>query len=133
MPSLVVNRVRYSGEKYFYESPVLTNGLNVLSAENGHGKTTFSSLIYFCLGGNPRFFKDNVSEKHIEIVEDKNNFAELEVTIGNDKFNIRRFIGYNDIIIRKNGSDEVEILPVFKVGSSELFSHWISKKLKNQF
>lgn len=35
MGSLIIEKVKYSGDKYFYESPMLTNGINLIVGDNG--------------------------------------------------------------------------------------------------
>lgn len=130
MSSLVIKRLRYSGDKYSYESPEMGKGLNVLEAQNGHGKTTFSSLIYFGLGGNPSFFKSSVDEKHIQVTSDTNNFVELEVEIDEGKYTFKRFIEKNDVVVTDVEKKEAHVFPIFRNDSStETFPLWIASKL----
>jgi hypothetical protein len=130
MSNLVIKKIRYSGDNYSYESPDLTTGLNVLEAENGHGKTTFSSLIYYGLGGNPSFFKSGVDERHIQITSDSNNFVELEADIGEIKYSFKRYIGNNDVIVTDLEKAEAKVYPVFRNDSKTItFPIWIAKEL----
>ncbi|PIK13533.1 AAA family ATPase [Halobacteriovorax sp. JY17] len=130
MSSLVIKRLRYSGDTYSYESPEMGKGLNVLEAQNGHGKTTFSSLIYFGLGGNPSFFKSSVDEKHIQVISDTNNFVELEVDIDEKKYTFKRLIEKNDVIVTDVEKKEAQVFPIFRNDSStQTFPLWIASKL----
>lgn len=51
MGSLIVKKIKYSGEKYHYESPELNKGINIILGDNGSGKSTFSYFIEYALGG----------------------------------------------------------------------------------
>lgn len=130
MSSLVITKLRYSGDDYSYESPTLTNGINVLEAENGHGKSTFTSMIYFALGGNPPFFRSNVDERHIQITSDTNNFVELEVLIGEHPYSFKRFIEKNDVIVSDIRNGKANIYPVFRNDSETIsFPIWLAQSL----
>ncbi|WP_434950499.1 AAA family ATPase [Shewanella sp. HL-SH4] len=59
MGSLKINRVSYFGNEYYYESPKLKNGINIIVGDNGSGKSTFSFFIDYGLGGNVEHFKKN--------------------------------------------------------------------------
>jgi DNA repair exonuclease SbcCD ATPase subunit len=45
MGSIIINKVKYSGEKYYFESPRLHKGLNIIEGPNGTGKSTFINFI----------------------------------------------------------------------------------------
>ena len=79
MSNLLIKQVKYIGTDYIYESPILSSGVNILEGENGSGKTTFSSLIYFGFGGNVKWFKEDKNDDHQQIVNDKSNFVELSI------------------------------------------------------
>ena len=42
MGNLIIEKVKYSGDKYIYESPILTNGINLIVGDNGSGKSTLA-------------------------------------------------------------------------------------------
>ncbi len=125
MGSLVIEKVKYSGDKYFYESPLLTQGINIIVGDNGSGKSTFTYFIEYCLGSNIKYF-DN-KKRYDEIVNDTNNFIELDVNINNEKYKLKRFINKNDIFI--NYKEEYFSYAIFR-NNNEIFSDWLLEKLK---
>ena len=128
MAFLAIRRVKYDGNKYLYQSPALTNGLNVLEGENGTGKSTFANLIYFGLGGKVESFLAEKSERHTEVTGDSNNFVELLVSIDDKTYTLKRLIGTNDIAIL--GEDVSIVLPVTRRDSSQtVFSDWLLNTL----
>lgn len=128
MAFLAVRRVKYDGERYAYESPPIQNGLNILEGKNGTGKSTFSNLICFGLGGRVESFLKEKPKHHAEITGDKKNFVELLITIGGQSYTLKRFIGTNDIAV--NGDDVSDLFPVGRRGDGkEIFSDWILTKL----
>lgn len=134
MGRLAVRRVVYSGEKYSFESPYLNDGLVIMEGVNGHGKSTFMNLIYYGFGGRVQSFNkhdDNVSNKHNEICNDKNNYVELLIEINGKEYELTRYIGDNLIFIL--GEDEEVIQTcVYRKQSDEstiVFSDWILSKL----
>jgi hypothetical protein len=130
MGSLIIKQVEYSGDKYYFKSPKFSSGINVIKGDNGSGKSTFSYFIEFGLGGDIKIFnKNNVGEKYKEIIEDKNNYIELDVLINNENFKFKRFIGTNDIFIEfQNG--EVKKRCLRRQDSRYIFSDWLLSKLE---
>ncbi|MDC7997379.1 hypothetical protein [Gilvibacter sediminis] len=128
MKNLLIKQVKYIGSDYLYESPILTKGINILEGENGSGKTTFSSLIYFGFGGNVKWFKkDNINE-HKQITDDNSNYVELTIEIDDEPFVLSRYFYKNEINIV--GTDEVQSLPVNRGPKKDFtFSDWILNKL----
>lgn len=85
MGSLIIEKVKYSGDKYIYESPKLTKGINLIVGDNGSGKSTFTYFIEYCLGNNIKYFEKDYNKEYIEIVNDTNNFVELDILINSKK------------------------------------------------
>jgi hypothetical protein len=128
MSNLLIKQVKYFGEKYSYSSPILKSGINILEGENGAGKTTFSSLVYFGLGGNVKWFKADTSEKHLQIVEDNSNYVELTLAIDNQPYIITRYIYKFEVNIVS--PTDVISLPINRsINNSFTFSDWILGKL----
>lgn len=130
MARLSIRRVRYRGDNWHYESPVIHDGLQILVGENGAGKTTFSNLIYFALGGRVTSFDRSDREPHREITDDKKNHVELQIEIDETKYSIKRFFGSNDIGVESpNGN--IEVLPVTrnKDYAKRVFSDWMLERL----
>lgn len=136
MGNLVIKQVRYSGEKYSFESPEFGTGINIIVGDNGSGKSTFSYFIEFGLGGSIGAFKKGNEEekkrnnsKYEQIREDENNFVQLDILIDGTPYKLKRFIGANDIFFEENG--DVEKLPVNRNAdyAPRIFSDWLLEKL----
>lgn len=128
MSNLLVKQVKYFGERYSYSSPTLTSGINILEGENGAGKTTFSSLLYFGLGGNVKWFRDDTSEKHIEITGDKSNYVEITIVINNEIYIVTRYVYKFEVNIVS--PTDVITLPINRsINNSFTFSDWLLGKL----
>ncbi len=56
MGNLVIKKVKYDGEKYYFSSPEFTSGINIIEGDNGSGKSTLCYFIEYCLGGDIKFF-----------------------------------------------------------------------------
>lgn len=78
MATLLIKKVKYIGSNYSYETPELESGLNIIEGENGNGKSTFFNLIYYCLSGTVDEFRSDSREPHNEIVNDKENYVEID-------------------------------------------------------
>lgn len=133
MGKLRINRVIYSGDKYEYISPKLKKGINVITGENGCGKSTFTYLIYFALGNEVPFFCKDNKESIEEIVNDTNGKVKLEIYINEKFYTLIRLIGKNEILVQGNGIDE--IFAITRKGYlynelKETFSDWILKELE---
>lgn len=130
MGNLIIKKVSYSGEKYYFESPELQSGLNIIVGDNGSGKSTFSYFIEYGLGGNIKYFKPNNEDEYKLITEDSNNFILLEIVINGEDYLFKRFIGQNDIFIQEK--NEVLRLSINRNGQSSdiLFSDWLLDKLE---
>ena len=42
---MLIKKVVYNGDKYYFESPQLQEGIVILEGDNQHGKSTFMDLI----------------------------------------------------------------------------------------
>jgi hypothetical protein len=133
MGSLVIKKVKYDGDNYCYESSELNNGINLIIGDNGSGKSTFTYFIEYCLGGYLKYFNiDNQLEKYVEIINDTNNYVEIEVLLNSEKYSFKRFINGN--IIHVNYNDEYFSLPIYRqqldsVIDKQIFSDWLLDKL----
>src|SRR4051812_40410633 len=130
MGSLLINKVKYSGDNYFFESPQLNPGLNIIEGSNGNGKSTFMNFIYYALSGKVDEFSISNKETHVEITKDKNNYIELDVIINGEGHLLKRFINSNDITIFDSKGDVV-VLPINRSKyEKNTFSDWILGKLE---
>lgn len=130
MGNLVIKKVKYSGEKYFFESPEFDCGINIVVGDNGSGKSTFSYFIEYGLGGNVKpFSASKEGGKYEEILKDTNNYVELEILINNTKYSLKRFINHNDVFI--SDGKNVDKLPINrnKDYAPNIFSDWLLGKL----
>jgi DNA repair exonuclease SbcCD ATPase subunit len=131
MARLKITKVKYSGKLYYFESPPLGDGVNLISGLNGSGKTTFCDFIYYGLGGVVSQFDPDGKERHKEIASDSDNFVELEVLLNNKEFKLKRFIGNNEIAIESK-DNSIGIYPLYRQGltkGNELFSDWFLDQL----
>lgn len=134
MGRLKINRVHYNGDKYTYSSPKLTDGVNIIEAGNGGGKSTFSALICYALGDYVQMFNFSKTEVHKEVKNDTNNFVLLEIEINHEPYLIKRFFGqkYNNMIIvqDKNGKEESLYLNRQHMPEGQsTYSDWLLQKL----
>lgn len=128
MSRFLVKQVKYIGSNYYYESPILKSGINILEGDNGSGKTTFSSLIYFCLGGNVKWFKEENDKDHREIVDDNSNYAELSFTLNDQSYLVTRYFYKYEIHIVS--ATDVLTLPINRSTEKNFtFSDWFLEKL----
>lgn len=134
MGRLAIKRVVYNGQKYYFESPYLNDGIIVLEGDNGHGKSTFMNLIYYGLGGKVSGFNKNdkdAENKHNEIYHDVDNYVELEIIINEKTFELTRAIGDNSIYIVNSEKEVIETC-VYRNqsnGDTTVFSDWILEEL----
>ncbi|SFR16767.1 hypothetical protein SAMN04487773_3755 [Enterobacter sp. kpr-6] len=139
MGQLKIHKMHYEGKRYGFSSPELDNyKINIIEAPNGCGKSTFFDLIYYGLGGKVSHFNSAEKETHKEIVNDKSNFVELEVSLRNIKFKFIRKIGENLItilsdepfLIKDGESVDFLCLPINRNKSEDyIFSDWILEQL----
>lgn len=126
MATLKINQLHYAGDNYFYNSPVLNSGINIIEGHNGAGKTTFMNLLYYCLGGSVDAFTRE-DTKQIEIFNDKNNKVEISIDVNGKNFSISRYIKSNTIAVRNE--EDIITLPVYRNGDETIFSDWLLESL----
>ncbi|REA63417.1 hypothetical protein DSL64_02930 [Dyadobacter luteus] len=128
MGSLIIKKVIYSGDAYYYASPELNKGINIVVGDNGSGKSTFSYFIEYGLGGKIKpFTKAEDKQKYSLIIEDTNNYVQLDILINDASYSLKRFIGSQDIFVGHN--DFVETFPLDRKTAPFIFSDWILGKL----
>jgi len=127
--SLIVKKVKYSGENYYYESPELNNGINIILGDNGSGKSTFSYFIEYALGGKIKpFDNDDDDSRYSLILNDTNNYIQIDILIDGIAYSLKRFIGMQDVFV-DNGLI-TETYPINRRGDAPIFSDWLLEKLK---
>lgn len=129
MGSLAIRQIKYSGEKYFFESPIFDNGINIIEGDNGSGKTTLSYFIEFGLGGDIKAFSRDNKETYQQIVEDKKNYVEIHLELNHTKYQLKRFIGRNDIFVHFPDGSVKEYCTVRQHCSKIVFSDWLLEQL----
>src|SRR5690349_14608923 len=129
MGKLIIKKVKYTGEKFNFESPEFTGGLNIIEGKNGNGKSTFMNLIYFGLSGKVEEFSSSNRETHREITQDKNNFVALDVLLNDTPYTFTRYINSNDITVFSNDGPG-KVFPIHRSkNEKEIFSDWILASL----
>jgi DNA repair exonuclease SbcCD ATPase subunit len=159
MGNLRVNQVKYTGNRYVFESEIFDKNIVLIEGDNGTGKSTLCDLIYFALGGEVRMFRRNIGgkindQRHEQITSDTENYVDLDVSIGDKNYILRRYIADNDItvipyktivvkdentidgkeelvkIISEFISEKTLVLPVNRSERNNfIFSDWILDKL----
>lgn len=128
MGRLKIEKLFYEGDKYYYESPDFEDGINIIEGENGSGKSTFSNLLSFSLGNYVREFDQKEIKKHTEIVNDKNNYVLVVVSINGERYKLKRFFNDNKIFVQENG--EIQDYLIHRPHSDiKIFSDWMLEKL----
>ncbi|MCD8411235.1 AAA family ATPase [Tenacibaculum finnmarkense] len=127
MGNLIIEKVKYLGDKYIYESPKLNEGINLIVGDNGSGKSTFTYFIEYCFGNNIKYFEKDNNKKYIQIINDTNNYIELDILINNKKYQLKRFIGKNDVFI--NDGNDISKYPITR-NKNKIFSDWLLDKLE---
>ncbi len=110
--------------------PELNEGINIILGDNGSGKSTFSYFIEYGLGGKIKPFMDDDDDARYSIIlEDTNNYVQLDILINQIPYSLKRFINSHDIFI--NHATEIESLPLnrHKINAPVIFSDWLLGKL----
>jgi hypothetical protein len=130
MGNLIIKKVKYYGDKYSFESPEFTTGINIIVGDNGSGKSTLAYFIEFGLGGDVNYFKNNKENRYDKIVKDINNYVKLDIIINNRTYSLKRFIGKNDVFV-EDGED-VKKFPIIRNSdyAPYIFSDWMLNKLE---
>lgn len=134
MGNLIIEQLIYRGEKYYYTSPILKKGIQIIEGENGGGKTTFSSLICYGFGMYIKQFDFRESEYHEQIKEDTNNFVILKIKINEVRYELKRYFSEknsNVIFISGEGINDFYYINRKALTNSTdiIFSDWILDKL----
>jgi hypothetical protein len=128
MGSLIIKQVVYSGDRYFYESPELDKGINIIVGDNESGKSTFTYFIEFAFGGKIKpFSADDNGGKYREIVADRNNYILVRFLIDGKEYSIKRFIDGKEIFVQ-DGESTVSY-PISRKVAPFIFSDWLLQKL----
>jgi len=128
MGGIAFKRVIYSGDKYYYTSPELKMGINILEGRNGTGKTTFSEMICYGLGIYSYQFDPKEDSIHKEIMGDTNNYVLLEIWLGGKLFKVKRYFKNNTIIV-EDSNGKVEVFHIYRREGKAVFSDWLLSKL----
>lgn len=84
-----------------------TSGLNAITGKNGHGKSSLSDVLTFCLYGKP--FRDIKIAELVNRINSKNLITEVEFDIDNDSYKIVRGLKPVKFNFYKNG-EELDLL-----------------------
>ncbi|MBC7457561.1 MAG: hypothetical protein H7235_04740 [Bdellovibrionaceae bacterium] len=128
MGSLIIKKVKYFGNNYFYESPDLRPGVNIILGDNGSGKSTFSYFIEYALGGKIKpFTDDDIEGRYSLILNDTNNHVHVDLSINNTDYSFKRFINSQDIFV--DGPSGTQSFPLDRRTAQFIFSDWLLEKL----
>jgi len=130
MGRIMIKQIKYEGDKYYYFNNNFNNGLNILLGENANGKSTFTYLIIYALGGKVPYFEKDCKEPISAILDDTNNYVELTLMINNKVYVLNRKIGSNYISIYDKSKEEYISLNLNRTGyfyekEGRTFSDWI--------
>lgn len=129
MGYLKINKLIYSGEEYYYESPVFDNGINVIEGPNGSGKSTLIDLICYSLGCYVKSFNPKNRKINEVICNDKNNYVSLEIEIDDIIYFLKRYINIKDNYIFVSDNGKIKEFPVNRSDKKQtIFSDWLLEK-----
>jgi hypothetical protein len=128
MGSLIITKVRYSGDNYYYESPEIGPGINIILGDNGSGKSTFSYFIEYALGGKIKPFSDDDDHgRYSLILNDKNNYVQIDILINKVAYSLKRFINSQDVFVDQPSG--TQSYPIDRKTAKYIFSDWLLEKL----
>jgi len=129
--NLIIKKVNYYGDKYYFESPEFDSGINIIEGDNGSGKSTLCYFIEFALGGDIKVFShDNQDAKYKRIANDKNNYIEIIIQVGSEQYTLKRYINKNDIFIKFKNGQVKQYCVLRNYCTKDVFSDWLLDKLK---
>ena len=134
MGRIKIKDIKYEGDNYYYFNDNFKDGLNIILGENGNGKSTFTYLVIYALGGRVPYFEQDSKAPISVIVNDKNNYVEITLIINDNEYILNRKIGYNYISIYDKFKEEYITLSLIRNGyfyekEGITFSDWIFNKL----
>lgn len=134
MGKLLINSLYYQGEKFYYNNEDFQKGINLVVGDNENGKSTFTYLLIYGLGLEVDYFNSSSDEPINEIVEDSNQFIEVEISINNLVYKLKRKIGQNVITIYDIEEQTHSTYSLIRNGyiykkEGKTFSDWILEKL----
>lgn len=134
MGSIEIKSLKYIGDKYYYKNDKFKKGLNILVGDNGNGKSTFTYLIFYALGGKVEWFNNETKQPLVEILDDTNNYIELEIIVNEERYILKRGIRDNFISVYKYKENEIKSYSIGRNGyyyekEKITFSDWIFEKL----
>lgn len=130
----MIKEIKYEGDKYYYLNNSFNNGLNIVLGENGNGKSTFTYLIIYALGGKVPYFEHGSKEPISVIIDDTNNYVEMTLMINDEVYILNRKIGSNYISIYNKIKEKYVSLSLNRNGyfyekEGIIFSDWIFNKV----
>lgn len=134
MGRIIIKDIKYEGDNYYYFNNNFSNGLNLILGENGNGKSTFTYLIIYALGGTIPYFEQNSKEPISAIINDTNNYVEMTLIINENTYVLNRKIGNNYISIYDKNNEEYISLSLNRNGyfyekEGIIFSDWLFNKV----
>lgn len=86
MGRIKIKDIKYEGDNYYYFNDNFKDGLNIILGENGNGKSTFTYLVIYALGGRVPYFEQDSKAPISVIVNDKNNYVEITLIINDNEY-----------------------------------------------
>lgn len=93
------------------------NGINIVTAANGSGKSTILDALTFCLFGKP--YRDIKLNNLINEINEKDLYTEVTFNIGKDSYTIARGLKPTILEITKNGQ-QLDLLSSKKLNQDEI-------------
>ena len=93
------------------------NGINIVTAANGSGKSTILDALTFCLFGKP--YRDIKLNNLINEINEKDLYTEVTFNLGKDSYTIARGLKPTLLEITKNGQ-QLDLLSSKKLNQDEI-------------